>query len=136
MSEPRSCSNQPQTAFGEIHEVQGFNFAQINDDPKLQSTVSNKKLASYLPQTTDQKRSHCKVKPNSIALQQSLNPILTKPREVQVSEVDGFDYTDMSQSKLSVNRLDQYEQIIQKLESDVRQHIRLEQQLKLHIESI
>ena len=42
----------------------------------------------------------------------------------------------MSQSKLSVNRLDQYEQIIQKLESDVRQHIRLEQQLKLHIESI
>lgn len=30
----------------------------------------------------------------------------------------------------------QYEVIIQKLEGDIRQHIRLEQQLKLHIDSI
>lgn len=30
----------------------------------------------------------------------------------------------------------QYENIIQKLEGDIRQHIRLEQQLKLHIDSI
>jgi hypothetical protein len=29
-----------------------------------------------------------------------------------------------------------YEKIIQKLESDIRSHIRVEQQLKLHIESI
>ena len=29
-----------------------------------------------------------------------------------------------------------YEEIIQKLEGDVRNHIRIEQQLKLHIESI
>jgi len=29
-----------------------------------------------------------------------------------------------------------YEQMVQKLEGDVRQHIRVEQQLKLHIESI
>lgn len=31
---------------------------------------------------------------------------------------------------------DDYEQMIQKLEGDVRNHIRIEQQLKLHIESI
>lgn len=30
----------------------------------------------------------------------------------------------------------EYEQMIQKLEADVRNHIRVEQQLKLHIESI
>ena len=32
-------------------------------------------------------------------------------------------------------QVSEYEQIIQKLEGDVRNHIRIEQQLKLHIES-
>lgn len=84
VSEPHSCENKPQAGY--LHEMAGFNFAQINDDPKLQSTVSNKKLSNFLPRTTDQKRSHSKVKPNSIALQQSLNPILTKPKDATVSD--------------------------------------------------
>ena len=32
--------------------------------------------------------------------------------------------------------LEEYEQMVQKLEADVRQHIRVEQQLKLHIENM
>lgn len=32
--------------------------------------------------------------------------------------------------------MSEYEEMIQKLENDVRTHIRVEQQLKLHIESI
>jgi len=32
--------------------------------------------------------------------------------------------------------VDEYEKMIQKLEADVRQHIRIEQQLKVHIEAM
>ena len=35
-----------------------------------------------------------------------------------------------------VPSIDEYERLIQKLEGDIRQHIRVEAQLKLHIESL
>ena len=41
-----------------------------------------------------------------------------------------------TESQFCTEQNNEYEQMIQKLEGDVRQHIRIEQQLKLHIESI
>jgi len=40
-------------------------------------------------------------------------------------------------SQASSSRIvDEYEKMIQKLEADVRQHIRIEQQLKVHMEAM
>jgi len=57
-----------------------------------------------------------------------------------VNTVLSSDRSSQSQISSSVTNREEppkvYEEIIQSLEADVRKHIRIEQQLKLHIESI
>lgn len=53
-------------------------------------------------------------------------------KDISMSEAQGDKTCDQSQLDVP----NDYEQMIQKLEGDVRNHIRIEQQLKLHIESI
>ena len=69
-----------------------------------------------------------------------MNPNVIEVKQVQQEE--SIYQKSVTQSRSSLGELSHppcpevYEKLIQDLESDVRKHIRVQQQLKLHIESV
>ncbi len=58
-----------------------------------------------------------------------------KSEQAEEGEPKGSEHSGESSNRVADPQKD-YEQMLQKLEAETRNHIRVEQQLKLHIESI
>lgn len=59
-----------------------------------------------------------------------------KNQEKQASKQNEATTLSQSSSRMSVEPPQDYEEVIQKFEADIRKHIRIEQQMKLHSESL